>query len=157
MCEDESQALPTLRVSTYALFEACRPLRKRWSLLKKMLLPPPASWDHLKSVAPPCVFRCLNYLKIFHGDVFIVGESVGLLLKNASAPPGELGPLEKCRPPMRKICVKFSLRGLLQPDPKQRRPGEPRLQNFVQEAPLDGPSLTTEMLMNSNAQSRTMN
>ena len=91
VCEDESQALPTLRVSTYALFEACRPLRKRWSLLKKMLLPPPASWDHLKSVAPPCVFRCLNYLKIFHGDVFIVGESVGLLLKNASAPPRRVG------------------------------------------------------------------
>ena len=26
-------------------------------------------------------------------------ESVGLVLKNASAPPGELRPLEKCRPP----------------------------------------------------------
>ena len=60
VCEDESQALPTLRLSTYALFEACRPLRKRWSLLK-----------------------------------------------NASSPPGELGPLEKCRPPMRFQMLKL--------------------------------------------------
>ena len=36
-------------------------------------------------------------------------ESVGLVLKNASAPPGELRPLEKCRPPMHFFHFKISL------------------------------------------------
>ena len=90
VCEDESQALPTLRLSTYALFEACRPLRKRWSLLKNASSPP-GELGPLEKCRPQCVFTCLNYLKIFHGDVFIVGESVGLLLKNASAPPRRVG------------------------------------------------------------------